>query len=141
MKPDRRKFFQTFGAGAAGIGLTSALPLSSCASSSERESTNEDDQILFIGDDIAVVETEYGKVKGFILRNIYQFRGIPYGADSGGKHRFMTPPNYRNRGQIFILHFGGEILLLHRWKTGMKINMAHFEIIGIMMMLVKIVYV
>ena len=92
MKPDRRKFFQTFGAGAAGIGLTSALPLSSCASSSERESTNEDDQILFIGDDIAVVETEYGKVKGFILRNIYQFRGIPYGADSGGKNHLMTPP-------------------------------------------------
>ena len=51
----------------------------------------EDDQVLFVGDDIAIAETAYGKVQGFILRGIYQFRGIPYGADTGGKNRFMPP--------------------------------------------------
>ena len=49
------------------------------------------DQLLHIGDDIAIAETEYGKVQGFMLRGIYQFRGIPYGADTGGKNRFMPP--------------------------------------------------
>jgi para-nitrobenzyl esterase len=51
----------------------------------------EDGQVLFIGDDIAIAETQYGKVQGFILRGIFQFRGIPYGADTGGKNRFMPP--------------------------------------------------
>lgn len=78
------------GAGAAGFGLASALPLSGCAPQSET-SAESDGQILFIGDDIAIAETVYGKVKGFILRDIYQFRGIPYGADTGGKNRFMPP--------------------------------------------------
>lgn len=50
-----------------------------------------DEQQLFIGDDIALAQTEYGKVKGFILRDIYQFRGIPYGDHTGGENRFMPP--------------------------------------------------
>ncbi len=31
------------------------------------------------------------KCRGFLLRGIYNFRGIPYGADTGGKNRFMPP--------------------------------------------------
>ncbi|MBN2805586.1 MAG: carboxylesterase/lipase family protein [Prolixibacteraceae bacterium] len=50
-----------------------------------------DEQQLFIGDDIALAQTEYGKVKGFILRDIYQFRGIPYGDNTAGENRFMPP--------------------------------------------------
>ena len=57
--------------------------------SQDKKETGE--QILYIGDDIAIAETQYGKVQGFILRGIYQFRGIPYGADTGGKNRFMPP--------------------------------------------------
>lgn len=52
---------------------------------------SNDDQQLFIGDDIAVAQTEYGKVRGYILRDIYQFKGIPYGASTSGKNRFMPP--------------------------------------------------
>ena len=90
MKTNRRNFFQTMGAGAAGLGLASALPLTSCAPC-ENKSEENDDQVLFIGDDIAIAETVYGKVQGFILRGIHNFRGIPYGADTGGKNRFMPP--------------------------------------------------
>ncbi|MDN3204537.1 carboxylesterase/lipase family protein [Algoriphagus sediminis] len=50
-----------------------------------------DEQQLLIGDDIAIADTEYGKVQGFILRGIYNFRGIPYGDDTGGENRFMPP--------------------------------------------------
>ncbi len=90
MKTNRRNFFQTMGVGTAGLGLASVLPLTACAGPAESNS-EDDDQILFIGDDIAIAETVYGKVKGFILRDIFQFRGIPYGADTGGKNRFMPP--------------------------------------------------
>ncbi|MFV0590453.1 MAG: carboxylesterase/lipase family protein [Draconibacterium sp.] len=91
MKTNRRDFFQTMGAGAAGLGLAATVPLSSCAAAATNEDNEEDEQVLFIGDDIAVAETVYGKVRGFILRGITQFRGIPYGADTGGKNRFMPP--------------------------------------------------
>ena len=90
MKTNRRNFFQTMGAGAAGFGLASTLPLASCSAPAESAET-DDEQLLFIGDDIAIAETVYGKVRGFILRGITQFRGIPYGADTGGKNRFMAP--------------------------------------------------
>lgn len=53
--------------------------------------TNADDQQLFIGDSIAIAQTEYGKVKGYIINNVYTFRGIPYGDTTAGKNRFMPP--------------------------------------------------
>lgn len=88
MKTNRRNFFQTLGVGAAGLGLSS-VPLISRAANLEKG--DKDDQQLLIGDNIAIAETKYGKVKGFILRGIVNFRGIPYGADTSGKNRFMPP--------------------------------------------------
>lgn len=90
MKTTRRNFFQTAGLGAAGLGIASALPLTSCAVTAKAESEN-DEQVLLVGDDIAIAQTVYGKVQGFILRGIFNFRGIPYGADTSGKNRFMPP--------------------------------------------------
>jgi para-nitrobenzyl esterase len=91
MKTDRRKFFQNVGAGAAGLALGStALSVSSCTPSSNKKN-EEDGQIIFIGDNIAIAETTYGKVRGFIHKDIYNFLGIPYGANTTGKNRFMPP--------------------------------------------------
>lgn len=87
MKTNRRDFLQTMGLGVTGIGLSSIHGISK----SGNHSHQPDDQVLYIGDDIAIAETQYGKVQGFILRDIYNFRGIPYGADTGGKNRFMPP--------------------------------------------------
>ena len=50
-----------------------------------------DGQQLFIGENIAVANTQYGKVRGYIYHNLYQFKGIPYGASTAGKNRFMPP--------------------------------------------------
>lgn len=48
-------------------------------------------QQLYIGDDIAVAQTKYGKVRGYIMRDTYTFLGIPYGASTAGENRFMPP--------------------------------------------------
>lgn len=89
MKISRRKFFQTAGAGSAALGINAVVPFSSCAAS--KTEAPDDEQVLFIGDDIAIADTVYGKVKGYILRGTYVFLGIPYGADTSGKNRFMPP--------------------------------------------------
>jgi para-nitrobenzyl esterase len=89
MKTNRRNFIQALGAGTAGIGIASGLTFTSFRPASPADA--DEGQVLFIGDDIAIADTVYGKVKGFILRDIYNFRGIPYGADTGGKNRFMPP--------------------------------------------------
>lgn len=55
------------------------------------ECPDKDAQQLFIGDDIAITQTQYGKIQGYILRGVYTYLGIPYGAPTGGVNRFMPP--------------------------------------------------
>jgi para-nitrobenzyl esterase len=39
----------------------------------------------------AVADTTYGQIRGFNVTPIRVFRGVPYGAPTGGKNRFMPP--------------------------------------------------
>ncbi len=91
MNIDRRRFFKHTGMGTAAIGMAPVVSMASCAVPAQRENSEDDGQVLFIGDDIAIADTSYGKVKGFIMRGVYTFLGIPYGADTSGKNRFMPP--------------------------------------------------
>lgn len=52
---------------------------------------DSDAQQLYLGDDVAVATTKYGKVRGYIIRDTYTFLGIPYGASTEGDNRFMPP--------------------------------------------------
>jgi len=37
------------------------------------------------------VDTESGRVQGISATGIKEFKGIPYGAPTGGKNRYMPP--------------------------------------------------
>src|ERR1041385_5809857 len=80
---NRRKFLQSAGLSAAALGLGTTTV-------SAKETPNNDGQVLLIGDNIAVANTSNGKVRGFILRGVNTFLGIPYGADTS-TYRFMPP--------------------------------------------------
>ncbi len=89
MKSSRRSFLQKVGVSSAAF---AAAPFAvSAGSPTTRSQENEEEQYLQIGDDIAVANTSFGKVRGYQLHGVYTYLGIPYGADTSGKNRFIPP--------------------------------------------------
>ena len=87
MKSNRRQFMQT-------LGTSSGIAIGAAAMATvpeEATAKTQDGQILLVGDNIAVANTEYGKVRGYELRGINYFLGVRYGADTSGPNRFMPP--------------------------------------------------
>lgn len=96
---DRKEFLKRLGMSGAGIALVNQMSfaekvdkaVNGATAGSSQFPFKYDKQALYIGKDIAVTDTTNGKVRGYILRDIYHFLGIPYGADTTGKNRFMAP--------------------------------------------------
>lgn len=72
-------------------GLSFGARSAAAAQSPTAAKREPDGPILRIGDNIALADTVFGRVRGYILRDIYYFLGIPYGADTSGPNRFMPP--------------------------------------------------
>jgi para-nitrobenzyl esterase len=74
--------------------LSAVFAVVSCKNAKEENFFSRTDQQLYIGDSIAIANTQYGKVRGYIMRDTYTFLGIPYGASTAGENRFMPakPP-------------------------------------------------
>jgi len=47
--------------------------------------------VLISSSSKTVIETDVGKVRGYIERGVWVFRGIPYAEPSGGANRFLPP--------------------------------------------------
>ena len=92
MQNDRRDFLKYLGGTAATFGLT-GIAFTSCKPSSHvtanKKTTPE--QTLEVSEKGAIVETKYGKIRGYRRNGIYTYKGIPYGASTTGENRFMAP--------------------------------------------------
>ncbi len=73
----RRQFFGWTAAATGGIVVSHSIP--GLSASAPR------------GGSDPIVETAYGKVRGYATNGVYTFRGIRYGATTMGKNRFLPP--------------------------------------------------
>ncbi len=98
MKSNRRQFVQTLGTSSAGIALGASV---AAAAKKDSKAESQEGPLLLVGDNIAVTETQYGKVRGYVLRGIHYFLGMPYGADTSGVNRFMPPQKPNSWSNVY----------------------------------------
>ena len=78
----RRSFLTALGMGYA-IANNSAR--AQAQSANQPTGTPRNSELFF------TAETQYGKVQGMANAGIKEFKGVPYGASTGGKNRYMLP--------------------------------------------------
>ncbi|RAK52177.1 carboxylesterase/lipase family protein [Phenylobacterium deserti] len=86
------------GAGLAAAGSASAYPAQNGERSGPRGASTPRS---------AVARTQYGLVRGYVAGDVYQFKGVPYGADTGGANRWLpAKPPARWQGELNALAYG-----------------------------------
>lgn len=109
MKSNRRQFMQVLGTSSAGIAAGAAAVATGCSRApQDAETAGPGGQVLLVGDNIAVANTEYGKVRGYVLRGINYFLAMPYGADTSGANRFMPPQKPKPWTDVYPALFWGD---------------------------------
>ena len=99
MKATRRAFFQAFGSGTAALTIGGGAKAAAGPVAPTQKA--DDGPLLLIGDGVAVADTTHGKIRGYVLRGVHHFLGIPYGADTSGAGRFMPPQRPKPWSEVF----------------------------------------
>jgi para-nitrobenzyl esterase len=88
-RPDRRRALIA----AALIGTGVAVPLGAGAGAAQNRRSSAKEASCSTPRN-AIVRTQYGPVRGYVSGDVFTFKGIPFGADTGGENRWLPakPP-------------------------------------------------
>ena len=105
---DRRSFLSTAAACAGGLAANTILSSQASAQTSgTKPAPAIDGRTITASADSAVVETAYGKVRGYTRNGIFTFKGMPYGDTTAGANRFMVAKKPKPwTGVRSSLHYG-----------------------------------
>jgi para-nitrobenzyl esterase len=67
----------------------------------------------------AIANTQYGKVRGYVAGDVFTFKGIPYGDDTGGENRWLpAKPPKRWTDEYHALAYGANCpQTLHNFRA------------------------
>ena len=102
---------------AAGIGI--ALPGSAAVAQPRSTAGNAAGSATCSTPRTAVARTQYGKVRGYVEDGVMTFKGVPYGATTGGENRWLpAKPPAPWDGELPTLIYGANCpQRLHDWVT------------------------
>src|SRR4029079_329634 len=102
---------------AAGIGV--ALPGSVAVAQPRSTGGNAAGSATCSTPRTAVARTQYGKVRGYVEDGVLTFKGVPYGATTGGENRWLpAKPPAPWDGELPTLIYGANCpQRLHDWVT------------------------
>jgi para-nitrobenzyl esterase len=86
MSNNRRNFIKRAGVLLSATAASQAIPAIALGHEAKHPHP-----IVIASKEQALANTSYGKVRGYIRNQTYTFKGIPYGATTGGQNRFMPP--------------------------------------------------
>lgn len=103
----------------AGAGMAAALAGAAHASDSTKTGVHQQQPPFCSTPDSAVAETKYGKVRGFVSGDVFTFKGVPYGQDTGGANRWLPAKEPAPwKGEYPALIYGANCRQhLHDWHS------------------------
>ncbi len=77
----------------------------------------------------AVAHTKYGNVRGFVSGDVFTFKGVPYGQDTGGKNRWLpAKPPIPWEGEYPALIYGANCPQhLHDWHSQEQVFLQDWD--------------
>lgn len=78
--------------GAAAIGgVMAPLVSASAAMASAASGAGSEEAVTITTPQEAIIQIASGRIRGFERNGVFVYKGVPYGADTGGKARFLPP--------------------------------------------------